>query len=293
MIIAINTIIKEFQKDMIVEVRQKWTCFGQEYNRRAMDLTLKKQQTEGIMDFDDFLQMMEGAYGVTSKEYMIAVFYSPLMPQTFRDDLQLVLIKSENAEMDPSNNYIVIENHADQDKGVKVTIHLNVYKTSKTYGAASFQLPSMLVELVTNYVDAHKIVHGGYLFGSDKLSNFIADMTAPDPRHKLLDSVRINTLRQMRISKICAGKAMKADDWARLAFESKHSAWMTPTYIRKIRKWDTEKQEWVDAPRGEPNPEVQNADGGEVSREEEAHGRIDVDGVYSGGKAQPSFSGKH
>jgi hypothetical protein len=113
MIIAINTIIKEFQKDMIIEVRQKWSCFRQEYDRRAMDLTLKKQQTEGIMDFDDFLQMMKGEYGVTSKEYMIAVFYSPLMPQTFRDDLQLVLIKSENAEMDPSNNYIVIENHAD------------------------------------------------------------------------------------------------------------------------------------------------------------------------------------
>jgi hypothetical protein len=131
----------------------------------------------------------------------------------------------------------------------------------------------MLVELVTNYVDAHKIVHGGYLFGSDKLSNFIANMTAPDHRHKLLDSVRINTLRQMRISKICAGKEMLPEDWGQLALESKHCVTMTPTYIRKILKWDTEKQEWVDAPRGEPNPEVQNADGGEVSREEVAKKR--------------------
>ena len=280
MIIAINTIIKEFQKDIINDgERQKWIRFGQEYNRRAMDLTLEKQLNEVIMDFDDFLQMMKEAYGVTSKEYMIAVFYSPLMPQTFRDDLQLeVLIKSENAEMDPGKNYIVIENDADQDKGVKVTIHLNVYKTLRAYGAASFQLPSKLVELVTNYVDAHKIVHGEYLFGPYKLADFIANMTAPDPRHKLLGSVRINTLRQMRISKICAGKVMSPNDWGQLAFESKHGVEMTPTYIRKILKWDTDTQKWVDVPRGEPNPEVQNADDGEVSQVEEAHGRIDVDG---------------
>ena len=60
MIIVIIAIINKFQGDRVTpETRQKWLGHNQEYNRKYKDATLLKQQSEVVMDFDDFLQMMK------------------------------------------------------------------------------------------------------------------------------------------------------------------------------------------------------------------------------------------
>jgi len=248
MIIAIVAIIKQFRADITTETRQKWTVYLQQYNKKASCLTELKQQTEAVMDFDDFLQMIQDLYGVTSKEYMIAIFYSPLMPQTFRDNLQFVLIQTVvPSEMKRDTNYIVINNLEKRaDQGTKATVYLNDYKTIRKYGEDIIHLPPALVDLVLNYVREHNIGYNQYLFGKAKLSLFISNMTDPNPpENNCLHRVTINTLRQMRISKICAGKPMTVDDWATLASESKHDVSMTQAYIRKIVKWNTDTKGWA------------------------------------------------
>ena len=123
------------------------------------------------------------------------------MPQTFRDNLQFVLIQTAvPSEMKRDTNYIVINNLEKRaDQGTKATVYLNYYKTIGTYGKDIIHLPPALVDLVLNYVREHNIGYNQYLFGKAKLSLFISNMTDPNPPvNNLLHRVTINTLRQMR-----------------------------------------------------------------------------------------------
>ena len=249
-----------------------------------MDLTSLKQKTEVIMDFDDFLQMIKDQYGVTSKEYMIAVFYSPLMPQTFRDNLQFVLMQTVHTEMETDTNYIVINNLEKRaDQGTEATVYLNEYKTDGSYGADIIHLPTALVDLVKNYVVKHEIGYGQYLFGKEKLSAFISNMTVPNPGsgYNLLSRVTVNTLRQMRISKICAGKTMTAKDWAKLAAESKHDVNTTGTYIRKIFKWDTDTKVWAEPKPAQPTGPDQSSNPTQFPVPSQENGRMETDADYA------------
>lgn len=180
--------------------------------------TEDKQDTDVIMDFDEYLKKIKEHYGEVSKEYVIASLYSIF---SFRDDLQLKIVGEIEEASDDKTNYLVLTTG-------KAKIVLNSYKTDTKYGQHIIQLPTKISNLVKKYVFEGKHKAGDYLFGDGLLSKFISQMN-----NSIGLPITINNLRQMRISKNTSRDPKKLLGLAKSAC---HSASTSKNYLRSIVK---------------------------------------------------------
>jgi hypothetical protein len=180
--------------------------------------TEDKQETDVIMDFDEYLKQIKEHYGEVSKEYVIASLYSIF---SFRDDLQLKIVGDIEEAIDDKINYLVLTTG-------KAKIVLNSYKTDTKYGQHIIQLPTKISNLVKKYVIENKHRAGDYLLGDGLLSKFISQMN-----NSIGLPITINNLRQMRISKNASRDPKKLLGLAKTAC---HSASTSKNYLRSIVK---------------------------------------------------------
>jgi hypothetical protein len=88
------------------------------YKLKSLDHTAEKQETEKVMPFQDYIDLVKEKYGENSKMYVIAKLYDEL---TLRDDFTLKIVNS-GKNLPTEFNYIVIP----QRKGIKLNTKLRI-----------------------------------------------------------------------------------------------------------------------------------------------------------------------
>lgn len=207
---------------------KSYNAYKDKYNEfkiESSEQSKQKAENEEVLDFNDYLKLVENAYGQVSKQFIIACLYRE---SGFRDDLQLLVIPSETpkTKKQMDTNFIVVPTA----KSTNCTIILNTYKTEKKYGHKNISIDRTLSKLIREYIDENDIDYGEYLFGSKKLSKFISNFNA-----KMGLKITINKLRQMKISKNLAGDK-SAKQRVKVAKEMNHAPLTSNVYLRKVKK---------------------------------------------------------
>ena len=191
--------------------------------------TEEKKRTEVVMDFDEYLELVEEKYYAESKEYIIASLYKL---SGFRDNLQLKIISKETAETKKNDdiNYIIVpSDHGVFDKRKNLTVLLNVFKTDKKYKKDTIACTKALSVIIRKYMGENGLEEGDYLLGNRLLSGFISKFNKD-----MGLEVTINKLRQMRVSYIFNNNEMDAKARVALAKEMKHAPATSVAYLRKV-----------------------------------------------------------
>jgi hypothetical protein len=184
----------------------------------------EKKETEQVLDYSKYLDMVKDKFTEVSQEYIIASLY---YLAGFRDNLQLVLISKETPEStaDLTRNYLSVNL---KNKRTACIMILNRYKTDKQYGTDRITIPNALSAIIKKYIEVNNLKYGDYLLGDKKLS---ATITAFNKKMNL--DIGINQLRQMRVSDK-SQHATTAEKRVQLANEMKHAPQTTARYKRNI-----------------------------------------------------------
>jgi hypothetical protein len=205
------------------------------YNQKFKVVTVQsqmeaeeKQETEQVLDYSKYLDMVKDKFTEVSQEYIIASLY---YLAGFRDNLQLVLISKETPEStaDLTRNYLSVNL---KNKRIGCIMILNRYKTDKQYGTDRITIPNALSAIIKKYIEVNNLKYGDYLLGDKKLS---ATITAFNKKLNL--NIGINQLRQMRVSDK-SKHADTAEKRVQLANEMKHAPQTTSRYKRTILQID-------------------------------------------------------
>ena len=181
----------------------------------------EKKENEQVMDFKDYLYLVEKTFGLLSKESIMSLLYHEL---TIRDDFQLLIVADEAECEDKTKQYIIVP----ELKTRQITVIINEYKTDKLYGQIKEKLSKKLSELIRKYIAKNDIQYGNYLFGKAKSnSDFVSKMNK-----KIGLSGGINLYRHMKASELGLTNA----DRVKLADRMKNSPLVNIKYIRKLLK---------------------------------------------------------
>ena len=181
----------------------------------ALDATVRgntenKKQTEVIGDWDELVRQVLAKEGQTSKAYVYLTLYNLLK---CRDDLQLMIVKTEAEANDKKINYIVVP----EQVGTGLMI-LNHFKTDKGYDKKRVVMPPDVVQLVKGY-GSYK-GYGQFLFGAGKQANFVGSLL--EKYGMKLQGGGVDLLRKMLRAKYMLNvKTM--DDEVKLAYEFGHT----------------------------------------------------------------------
>lgn len=187
--------------------------------KREFDILKDKSLAEGevkskreTMSFTEYLAKIKEKFGADSKMYVIARLYDEL---TLRDDFVLEIVDS--MPTDKTKNFIVM--------GKKVTVVINVYKTSSKYKEIVVNLTAGLATLIKKYIKDNKLEVGQYLFGNKKLSPFISK------KSKEVGMMGgVNELRHMKVTDELKG--LTSEQKVDLSFKMKHSPLVQSRYLR-------------------------------------------------------------
>lgn len=182
----------------------------------ALDATVRsntenKKKTEVIGDWDELVRQVLAKEGPTSKSYVYLVLYNLLK---CRDDLQLMIVKTETEANDKKVNYIVVP-EATEESGLLV---LNHFKTDKGYDKKRVVMPPDVVQLVRGY-GSYK-GYGQFLFGAGKQANFVGSLL--DKYGMKLHGGGVDLLRKMLRAKYMLN-VKTIDDEVKLAYEFGHT----------------------------------------------------------------------
>ena len=92
MIQAINVSINELGLNVPENQKQLYNTYWEELGLDARADQEERQAMEEVMDFTQYLELIETRYGVLSKEFVISKLYHEV---TVRDDFQLIIVASE------------------------------------------------------------------------------------------------------------------------------------------------------------------------------------------------------
>ena len=192
------------------------------YKVKSLELTAKKQETEKVMPFQDYIDLVKEKYGENSKMFVIAKLYDEL---TLRDDFTLKIVNS-GRDLATDLNYIVIPQRKGIKLNTKLRVVINHYKTSGKYGQIDAELSVALSNLIREYAKQNDLKEGDFLFGEKELSNYVS---SHNKRMGVKGSITL--FRQMKISDE-VDKETDAKSRVELADKLKHSPVVQLRYLR-------------------------------------------------------------
>lgn len=211
LILSTNKIIK-INKKPLHDIR----IYNDTLKLTAKGEVKDSQQIDKIPSFTCYLDSIKKEYGSNSKMYVLSKLYNE---HTLRDDFVLK-IKSMTPK-DTTENYIVLLKN-------NYVVIINSYKTDKKYGQIRVKLTKGLSNIIKLYMEQNKLQENDYLFGSEKLSDYVNYHN-----NKIGINGGISLFRKMKISEMNS-KIMTDEERVILAEKMKHSPYIQETYLRQI-----------------------------------------------------------
>lgn len=181
------------------------------------DYTKEVAETKETMTFKDYLQKVKETLGEKSKLYAIAKFYDEF---TLRDNFGLIVVEKLPKQLDNKNYLVKSKND--------MKISINEYKTIGSYGAINATLSKGLEKIVRLYMTENNVKLGSYLFGTEKLTQFVS-LT----NKQIGLSGGVGEYRHMKITDILAGeKKLSNEKKLELSNKMKHSPIVQLKYLR-------------------------------------------------------------
>lgn len=184
----------------------------------------QKIEDEPQYKYSDYMKLVEDKYGKDSKMYIISRLYRQF---SARDDFQLVIVSSIEEATDFNTNYF-ITNGKTFPKDHQYTILLRNFKTNNLYKPIEFTINSDLSRVINEYMIAHQLREGNYLFGDKKLTKYISEMNK-----KIGVIGGINTYRHMAVSEFLEDEDITTEERVKKARLMAHSPLVQLRYLRK------------------------------------------------------------
>ena len=187
-----------------------------------------------IMNFTDYIENIKKTFGENSKMYVLTRLYNEV---TLRDDFVLKIVDKTPKENNESNsacgrfgeqeghtplNYIVLLKS-------QLVLIINTYKTQTAYGQIKIKLSKALSNLIKKYIIENKLNINDYLFGDQKLSDYVRYNNS-----KINVEGGISNFRKMKISEELS-KNISDEEKIILAEKMKHSPLVQLNYIRNLK----------------------------------------------------------
>ena len=170
-----------------------------------------------VMSFTCYIDKVKMTFGEKSKMYVLTKLYDEA---TLRDDFVLKIV--DKPPRDTNENYIV-------NLKSNMTLIINTYKTQTAYGQIKLKLTKGLSNLIKEYMTLNNLKTGDYLFGENKLSDFVRYNNS-----KIGVEGGISNFRKMKISEELS-KNISEEERITLAEKMKHSPLVQLTYVRKLQ----------------------------------------------------------
>lgn len=170
-----------------------------------------------VMSFTCYIDKVKTTFGEKSKMYVLTKLYDEA---TLRDDFVLKIV--DKTPRDTNENYIV-------NLKSNMTLIINTYKTQTAYGQIKLKLTKGLSNLIKEYMTLNNLKTGDYLFGENKLSDFVRYNNS-----KIGVEGGISNFRKMKISEELS-KNISEEERITLAEKMKHSPLVQLTYVRKLK----------------------------------------------------------
>lgn len=171
-----------------------------------------------IMSFSDYIDTIKSKFGENSKMYVLTKLYNEA---TLRDDYVLKIV--DTTPKDTNENYIVLLKS-------QLVLIVNTYKTQTAYGQIKIKLSKAVSNLIKKYITTNNLKVGDYLFGDQKLSDFVRY------NNKKIDvDGGISNYRKMKISEELLTKDLTAEEKITLAEKMKHSPLVQLKYVRNLK----------------------------------------------------------
>ena len=115
------------------------------------------------------------------------------------------------------------------NSGVALVLIINTYKTQTAYGQIKIKLSKALSNLIKKYIIENKLNINDYLFGDQKLSDYVRYNNS-----KINVEGGISNFRKMKISEELS-KNISDEEKIILAEKMKHSPLVQLNYIRNLK----------------------------------------------------------
>jgi len=175
------------------------------------------EETNTIMSFTCYIDKVKTTFGEDSKMYVLTKLYDEA---TLRDDFVLKIV--DKTPKDTNENYIV-------NLKSNMVLIINTYKTIQAYGQIKLKLTKALSTLIKKYIEKNNLKVGDYLFGENKLSDFVRYNNS-----KIGADGGISNFRKMKISEELS-KGISEEERITLAEKMKHSPLVQLSYVRKLK----------------------------------------------------------
>lgn len=216
--------------------------YDYEYNIlkiKSKQVQTVRNETELLMNWSDFLELVKTNFGESSKQFLMTLFYHTT---PVRDDFQLQIVKTieesrgdKRDETNPNNkkNFIIVPVQGN------CTIIINAYKTDSKYSYNhGYGLSDYASKLTREYMKKKKLDYGKYLFGNSLQSHFVSDMgqRLESEMPKGVKNVLIGTMRRMSASEADLDTPEKMFAFSRKMLHNVHTQ---QGYLGKILKKQT------------------------------------------------------
>lgn len=186
-------------------------------NIRTEHTAKANDYNNSVMSFTCYIDKIKSTFGEKSKMYVLTKLYDEA---TLRDDFVLKIV--DKTPRDTNENYIV-------NLKSNMILIINSYKTQTAYGQIKLKLTKGLSNLIKEYMTLNNLKTGDYLFGENKLSDFVRYNNS-----KIGVEGGISNFRKMKISEELS-KNISEEERITLAEKMKHSPLVQLTYIRKLK----------------------------------------------------------
>lgn len=192
----------------------------------------EEKKKEIIPTWNEYLTKVKDKFGEDSKMYLITRMYYEV---PVRDDFQLN-IKYTNGNIDnviksfaTNINYLILNKEKSKLVGYVI---INSYKTQNKYGIHNKNVLSMaLTEKIKSYIAINKLKENDYLFGTEKLTNYLSK------QHKKIGVTGgcINLYRNMTVTD---NDNLETKEKIELATKMNHSFQVHNKYLRTNKPKD-------------------------------------------------------
>ena len=218
--------------------KQNFGALFDEMKLDSRDELHKKQETETVMNYDDYLNAIEThpKFGKDSTLYFIAFLTGEI---TCRDDYYLKIVESSNDVLpfqDKNNkyndtNYVIVP----KNKSQPCILVYHHYKTKKKYGEKKFTTTKELSKVIRNHILKYELNYGDYMVRQKKMGTKISQWNRTlFPEHNDNENITQTTMRHMVISLGLLKAGLTSEDRVQLAKNSFHNPMNTQADYKRI-----------------------------------------------------------
>jgi hypothetical protein len=197
----------------------------------------EKQAAERVPTFQDYEAKVKEVFGENSEMDLITQLYGFTLGA--RDDFGLIIVGSEAEANDyKGDNFIIVpRENIYKVKKVNCTIIIDNFKTKESYEGYHLQLSADLSRKLRKYITENNRQYGDYLFGNNKLSQFInaANKTLRE-KHNFMQQCAggVNAFRKILASRLQDYENMSSADQLKEARKFRHSKEVHLKYLRLL-----------------------------------------------------------